>query len=64
MVALPVAVWSGGGDIRRMAPLERLIRPTALPFGELLKLNRLFSMKVTAICVAIIHVYAAVTARG
>lgn len=35
-----------------------------LPFGELLKLNRVFSIKVTAICIAIIHVYVAVTAGG
>ncbi len=35
-----------------------------LPFGELLKLNRVFSIKVTAICIAIIHVYVAVTASG
>lgn len=28
-----------------------------LPFGELLKLNRVFSMKVTAICIAVIHIY-------
>lgn len=33
-----------------------------LPFGELLKLNRVFSIKVTAICIAVIYVYVGITA--
>lgn len=41
MVALPVAAWSGDGVIRRMAPLEWLIRPTAL--NARVKLNGLFA---------------------
>jgi hypothetical protein len=35
-----------------------------LPFGELLGLNRVFSLKMTVVCIAIIHVYVAVTAGG
>lgn len=35
-----------------------------LPFGELLGLNRRFSIKMTAICIAVIYVYSAITSGG
>ncbi len=35
-----------------------------LPFGELLGKNRVFSAKVTAVCIAVIYIYVAVTAGG
>jgi hypothetical protein len=35
-----------------------------LPFGDLLRRNRVFSVKVTAVCIAIIYGYVAVTSAG
>ncbi len=35
-----------------------------LPFGELLKLNRVFSVKVTVVCIAVIYVYTAIASGG
>jgi hypothetical protein len=35
-----------------------------LPFGELLGMNRRFSIKMTAICIAVLYGYAAITSGG
>ena len=35
-----------------------------LPFGELLGMNRRFSIKMTAICITVLYVYAAITSGG
>lgn len=35
-----------------------------LPFGELLGLNRRFSMKMTAVCIVVLHIYWAVAGGG
>jgi hypothetical protein len=35
-----------------------------LPFGKLLGLNRRYSIKMTAACIAVIYIYVAITSRG